>query len=200
MPRRLSLFFVFLLIFSLSGICIAAHISIEELLKKAESGDPNSQLILAKKYFDGRRGTVQDYNEAAKWFRKAAEQGFTEAQDYLGRMYYNGYGVQQDYNEAVNWITKAATKGCAKAQYDLGLMCYEGNGIPQDYKDAVKWYTKAAEQGYANAQLNLGLMYYFGDGVSRNYEQAAKWSRSSVPACCDALQGRRCFGGLQNSG
>ncbi|MCX5632863.1 MAG: trypsin-like peptidase domain-containing protein [Phycisphaerae bacterium] len=175
MPRRLSLFFVFLLIFSLSGICIAAPISIEELLKKAESGDPNSQLTLAKRYFDGRRGTVQDYNEAVKWFRKAAEQGFTEAQNYLGRMYYNGYGVQQDYNEAVNWVTKAATQGYAKAQYDLGLMCYEGKGIPQDYKDAVKWYTKAAEQGYAGAQLNLGLMYYFGDGVSRNYEDAAKW-------------------------
>lgn len=175
MRIRLFLLFTIFVVSSFWGVCQADSNSIEQLRQKAQAGNPNSQFALAKRYFDGRRGTVQDYNEAAKWFGKAAEQGLAEAQDYLGRMYYNGYGVQQDYNEAVNWVTKAATKGCAKAQYDLGLMCYEGKGIPQDYKDAVKWYTKAAEQNYAGAQLNLGLMYYFGDGVPRNYEQAAKW-------------------------
>jgi len=36
-------------------------------------------------------GVVQDYAEAAKWYRKAAEQGYARAQSALGFMYNTGY-------------------------------------------------------------------------------------------------------------
>jgi hypothetical protein len=39
----------------------------------------------------------KDYTEAAKWTRKAAEQGYTPAQADLGILYWNGQGVQQDF-------------------------------------------------------------------------------------------------------
>jgi TPR repeat protein len=172
---KLSLLFVILVVFSFSEVCKATSVSIEELLNKAESGDPNSQLVLAQKYFDGRRGIPQDYNEAAKWFRKAAEQGLADAQNNLGKMYYNGHGVPQDYNEAVNWFTKAAIQDYAKAQNNLGLMYYKGEGVPQDYKEAIKWFIKAAAQGFVKAQFILGLMYSEGIRVPQNYNEAAKW-------------------------
>jgi TPR repeat protein len=35
----------------------------------------------------------QDYSEAAKCFRKAAERGHAEAQFNLGKSYYNGHGT-----------------------------------------------------------------------------------------------------------
>jgi TPR repeat protein len=50
-------------------------------------------------------GVPQDYAEAAKWYRRAAEQGYAKAQYNLGVMYYNGEGVPQDYAEAVKWST-----------------------------------------------------------------------------------------------
>jgi TPR repeat protein len=40
--------------------------------------------------------TAQDYAEAVKWYRKAAEQGDVKAQSNLGVMYASGQGVKQD--------------------------------------------------------------------------------------------------------
>ena len=53
--------------------------------------------------------------EAAKWFRKAAEQGNVTSQYYLGVMYSAGQGVQQDYVQAHKWFNLAALKGRADA-------------------------------------------------------------------------------------
>ena len=64
----------------------------------------------------------QDYAEAVKWYRKAADQGDAAAQFNLGVMYATGQGVPQDYAEAVKWYRKAAEQGHAGAQYNLGVM------------------------------------------------------------------------------
>ena len=62
---------------------------------------------------------AQDYAEAVKWYRKAAEQGIAEAQYNLGVMYANGEGVPRDQAKAVEWLQKAAKQGLAKAQEAL---------------------------------------------------------------------------------
>ncbi len=54
---------------------------------------------------------TQDYAEAAKWFRKAAEQGSPPAQAGLGIMYNDGLGVPQDYVQAYMWLNLAAARG-----------------------------------------------------------------------------------------
>jgi TPR repeat protein len=58
-------------------------------------------------YFNGQ-GVRQDYTEAAKWTRKAAEQGNTPAQADLGILYWNGQGVQKDVVLAYMWLSLAA--------------------------------------------------------------------------------------------
>jgi hypothetical protein len=101
------------------------------------------------------RGVPQDKSEAAKWYRRAAEQGNADAQRALGFCYDNGEGVTQDKVAAVKWYRKAADQGDAVAQCNLGV-CYEsGEGIPQDKAEAAKWYLKAADQGDTQAQNNL---------------------------------------------
>ena len=117
----------------------------------------------------------QDYAEAVKWYRRAAEQGDAYAQNNLGFMYDNGHGVPQDYAEAVKWYRRAAEQGDAYAQHNLGFMYDEGHGVPQDYAEAVKWYRRAAEQGDASAQHNLGLMYGKGHGVPQDNVRAHMW-------------------------
>ena len=116
-----------------------------------------------------------DYAEAAKWYRKAAEQGVAWAQNNLGYLYGEGKGVTQDYAEAVKWYRKAAAQGHAGGQGNLGAMYNDGKGVTQDYAEAVKLYRKAAEQSYAHAQNNLGHMYEYGRGVDTDKELAAKW-------------------------
>jgi len=54
-------------------------------------------------YFDGK-GVTQDYVEAAKWFRMAADQGNSSAQSNLGVMHALGRGVTQDYVQAYMWM------------------------------------------------------------------------------------------------
>ena len=122
----------------------------------------------------------QDYEKAAKWYRKAAEQGYAKAQFNLGILYDNGDGVEQDYAEAVKWYRKAAEQGDAKAQCNLGFCYGKGDGVEQDYTEAVKWFRKATEQGESLAQYNLGVCYEYGDGVSQDYDEAVKWYRKAA--------------------
>ncbi len=49
----------------------------------------------------------KDYQEALKWWRMAADQGFVPAQASLGLMYYDGQGVPKDYVLAYMWINLA---------------------------------------------------------------------------------------------
>src|SRR5947207_5841323 len=66
--------------------------------------------------YDNGRGMTQDCIEAARWYRKAAEQGNLSAQSNLGVMYYRGQGVTQDYVEAHVWFNLAASKSSGEDQ------------------------------------------------------------------------------------
>ena len=68
------------------------------------------------------KGVAQDYQEAAKWYSLAAEQGHAVAQNNLGWMFDMGKGVAQDYQEAAKWYRLAAEQGHSAAQSNLGVM------------------------------------------------------------------------------
>ena len=68
----------------------------------------------AKSMFDNGKGVPKDEVEAAKWCRKAAEQGDVDAQHNLGLMYAKGEGVLKDEVEAHVWFL------LAKANRDEG--------------------------------------------------------------------------------
>ena len=55
-------------------------------------------------------GITTDAGEAAKWFRKAADQGHPEAQYRLGLAYQSGQGVAQDKIQALMWMNLAARR------------------------------------------------------------------------------------------
>ena len=56
-----------------------------------------------------------------KWYRKAADQGHHNAQNDIGELYYNGWGVVRNYEEAMKWYQKAADQGHVIAQYSMGF-------------------------------------------------------------------------------
>ncbi len=122
----------------------------------------------------------ENYTEAIVWYRKAADQGYANAQLNLGIMYTNGQGVAQDYAQAVTWYRKAADQGNAKAQINLGNMYKNGKGVTQDYIQAEAWYTKAADQGNAKAQFYLGEIYSYGQGVPEDFAKAVVWYRKAA--------------------
>ena len=61
-------------------------------------------------YANGQ-GVPQDYAEALKWYRMAAEQGNADAQLNVGQIYWLGKGVSEDYVLAYMWLDLAANQG-----------------------------------------------------------------------------------------
>jgi TPR repeat protein len=129
---------------------------------------------MGKRCYSGK-GAPQDYKEAVKWFRLAAEQGHAAAQTALGLAYKDGKGVPQDYEEAVKWFRISAERGYAPAQVNLGFAYYEGSHAPLNYEEAAKWFRLAAEQGVDLSQYMLAKCYLAGQGVEKSSVEAAKW-------------------------
>jgi uncharacterized protein len=119
--------------------------------------------------------TNGDYATALREFRSLADQGHAVAQYNLGRMYYDGQGVQRNLAEALRWFRLAAGQGHAGAENSLGALYLAGEGVEQSTSEALRFYRLAADQGYAIAQHNLGSIYFTGRNVPRNSVEAAKW-------------------------
>ena len=146
----------------------------QALIAAANAGDSRAQYLLAERYRIGDEWTAQDYVEAARWYRRAAEQGHPAAQNDYGSICLNGMGVLKDAAEAARWYRKAAEQGLAMAQFHYALRCLHGDGVERDDTEAVLWLGKAAEQGHVEATGQLGTCYRFARGVKRNTVLAAQ--------------------------
>ena len=122
----------------------------------------------------------KDYSMAMTWFRKAADLGNAVAQNNIGWLYENGFGVGQDYAEAMSWFLKAANQRYAEAQNNIGWLYKNGWGIRQDYSEAMTWFRKAADGGNPRAQQNIGVLYQNGRGVKQDYAEAMSWFRKAA--------------------
>jgi TPR repeat protein len=90
-------------------------------------------------YYNGQ-GVQQDYSEAAKWTRKAAEQGYAPAQAHLGVLYWNGQGVQQDVVLAYMWLSlAAANEPDAVRERDLAASQMTPDEIAEAQRLAREW-------------------------------------------------------------
>jgi S1-C subfamily serine protease len=147
----------------------------EDAKAKAEAGDITAEVIVGICYSLGK-GVIKDNEEAANWFRRAADQDYAPAQFLLGGCYAMGEGVAKNYAEAVKWYRKAAAQNEPESSYRLGESYAFGTlGLPKDDVEAVKWYRKAANQNHAVAQYNLGVSYVNGQGVPKDYVEGYKW-------------------------
>ena len=88
------------------------------IIEQAKAGDMVSQYKLGYDYFQGK-GVPLDYVQAAIWWRKAADQGYPDAQNNLGVLYNAGKGVPQSYAEAYFWenLAAARARGFWQAQF-----------------------------------------------------------------------------------
>jgi TPR repeat protein len=67
-------------------------------------------------------GVSQNYSDAVKWYRMAAEVGNDAAQANLGLRYANGDGVPQDYVQALMWCILSGRAGAPIRQQLLPRM------------------------------------------------------------------------------
>jgi TPR repeat protein len=122
----------------------------------------------------------QDYAEAARWYRKAAQQNEPTGELGLAAACFYGKGTPQDYTEAIRWYREAAEQGNAAAQFSLGSIYSKGTGVPQDHAEAIAWYRKTASQGDAGAEYALGYLYYNGTRLPRDDNAALRYLHASA--------------------
>ena len=60
--------------------------------------------------YERGQGVPQDYSEAMRLYKGAAERGDAAAQYRIGDMYRRGKCVERDYAEAVKWYLMAADR------------------------------------------------------------------------------------------
>ena len=72
--------------------------------------------------YDNGYGVPENDAEAVKWYRKAAEQGFAQAQYNLGVMYYFGEGVSVNSIKAYMWWSLAMEQGNELATENLNII------------------------------------------------------------------------------
>jgi TPR repeat protein len=101
---------VFLVLVGLVASPALAQTQVEDLIKRAETGDVEAQAQLGSDYLFGTMryqdgsGVEKDFSAAERWLTKAADQGNTGAQYTLGKTFYDGECDKRDYWKATKWL------------------------------------------------------------------------------------------------
>lgn len=147
------------------------------IFRDAENGDPYACLALAYYMQTGKEMDV-DFDEAVRWYEKAASLGCARAHWELFRMMYDGI-VAADPREMIEHLFASADLGSVMAQQRLGQMYYFGDVLEMDPAKAFHYTRKAAEQGHSLAKFVVGYMYGHGIGVQRSDTEAEVWYSSA---------------------
>jgi TPR repeat protein len=150
------------------------------LLAKATTGDAIAQLKVGEAYAAGSGGAREarqlaaDYQQAASWYRKAADQGNAAAQIHLADLYRDGRGVTRDMPQAVTWYRKAAESGDSGAQGTLGILYSVGMGIPRDDVEAYYWLCLAADAPGPNQAKYAANRQSVGEHITTDQQAAVQ--------------------------
>lgn len=157
----------------------------EELLKEslkyykiaARNQHVEAQYKLFEIYSNGEI-IEKDNQEAIKWLKESAEQGYAEAQNDLG--IYCRDESKFGKKLAFEWFEKAARQGHAEAQTNVGECYKEGLGVERNTQQAFYWFNEAAKKGVARAQYYMGECYKNGEGICRDFVKAAEYYRKAA--------------------
>jgi localization factor PodJL len=156
----------------------------------ALKGDPSAAYEIGVRYAEGK-GVPASYDDAAKWYDRAANAGVVPAIFRLGTLYEKGLSVKKDIDIARRYYLQAAERGNAKAMHNLAVLDADGGGKGANYKSASQWFRKAADRGVADSQFNLGILYARGIGVEQNLAESFKWfSLAAAQGDADSVRKR----------
>ncbi len=167
----------------LTGHCVTEDkAKAKELLEKpAEQGNTEAIGLLGEiSYRDNQ------YSEAARWARLAAEKGGGGGQSLLAWLYHLGQGVPKDDSQALKWAQLAADQGMGSGARLLGTLYQNGSaGLSKNYIEADKWYLIASKSKSNNKSLQFSKKV-LEDVMSKEdkekaLERADAWHPSKEP-------------------
>jgi TPR repeat protein len=157
------------------------------LLAKANAGDAAAEVQVGEQYAhaaaveQNRSQIAEDYQQAAAWYRKAADQKSVDAELHLAALYRDGgNGFPRDMEQAAAWYLKAADQGDVGAQGTLGVLYSMGQGVAHDDVEAYFWLDIAAsvtgpdQEKYAANRQMIGERIT-ADELAAVQERVAAW-------------------------
>lgn len=151
-----------------------AGAELSALTANADAGDADAQFDLGWKHYEGN-GAPKDFDRAAHWLRRAADQNHHAAQVRLGNLYEWGHGVPEDPRIAAQWYQRAADGGLAPAHFALGKLHLDGIGTPKDAVKAAAAFRRAADAGFPMGAFVLAQLHQSGEGVPQDNVEAYAW-------------------------
>ena len=142
--------------FYTAGIGLLLDEGQEALLKDLED---NSKILRGGETYSSQNTLTVDVDEAFRLYsEKNYEQAFkkmldiartgnVDAQEAVGLMLFNGWGVAQDMKQAARWFKRASRKLKPLSLHYLGTMYFKGAGVKKDIIKAAMW-------------LNLAVKFY----------------------------------------
>jgi TPR repeat protein len=156
------------------GYYISAMREAEKRLN-ADPKDAAAMTLIGEIYHDGL-ALKRDDEEAARWWRLAANLGNPQGAFEYGVALLSGSGVKADKAAAAAEFAKAAEQGLSGALYNLGVLALQGvPGDKPDYAAAAGYFRRGAEAGDGNSAYSLGVLLREGKGVALDTDAAAKW-------------------------
>lgn len=133
---------------------------------------------LALMYLKGY-GTEADTLSALNWWKKAGEQGCSDAYNNLG-IFYKTVSNYINQEKSFLYFSKAAERGDISGNYFTGYMLYKGIGCEQSYEKAIEHFKIGANVSYAPSLYMLGLCYRNGYGVEQNEHTGLSFLRQAA--------------------
>lgn len=137
----------------------------------ARQGNTQAQFNVALLYEHGF-GFPPRPDEAARWYRHAADAGNAAAATNLGLMFLDGRGVPKDVGEAAKLFERAERGGDALAKYNLALLARADGGLTN--ARVVELLRDSSQSGIADATNDLATLYERGDGVRASRTEAVR--------------------------
>lgn len=122
----------------------------------------------------------ENYSEAFKWYKKAANLNYGYAQGWTGNLLDWKGDLPKDYFEANEWYRKAAEQDVDFALYNLGYNYCDGKGCEIDYHKAFDLFKKSADLGYNFAQGQVGNLLDWKGNLPKDYYEANKWYQKAA--------------------
>jgi TPR repeat protein len=99
----------------------------------------------------------KQYDKALAWYILAAKENNSTAQNNIGFLYHNGFGVPMNYLCALKWYLKAAEQNeYQNTPNNIGKLFKHGQGVPLDKYKALEWHCYGGDKSHRDRLKKQG--------------------------------------------
>ena len=143
----------------------------KRMIKRVKANDPTALREMGRRCYHER-----DYDSAVEYLTMSAELGDVVAHNQLGKMHYNGEGVEKNEEKGVYHFEKAAIGGHHQARYNLAAVEHNTGNIER----AVKHFIIAANLGHERSMKELWKQYSTSNITKEDLEATLRTHKAAI--------------------